>query len=139
MVVPNDQIRLDYLKVISKNLKNTLHFTFGDLFMKKSTECLKRTIDSHPKTKQQLDTFFSLLKHRFMSRNASASLRKTQDKSLNKKRSNFLDTIKSKFINAIPFFDLPVDLKCDLDATLSDIEAQEFIDLVIILFFCLLK
>lgn len=126
LVVPNDQIRLDYLKVIATNLNSTLQFTFGDLFLKKDTESVKRTIDSSVKTKHQLDTFFSHLKHRFLSRNAKT---KTQDKSANKKRSNFLNTIKSKFINSIPFFDLPADLKCDLDATLSDIEAQEFIDL----------
>jgi len=48
----------------------------------------------------------------------------------NLNRFNFLIEMRTKFINKIPYFDLPHDLKCDLDLAMADIEAQEFVDLV---------
>ena len=56
--------------------------------------------------------------------------RRLQDKSMSLRRTNYLLEIRSKFINSMPYLDLPFEMKCDLDATLSDIEAQEFVDLV---------
>ena len=48
----------------------------------------------------------------------------------NLSRFNFLIEMRAKFLNKIPYFDLPFDIKCDLDVAMSDIEAQEFFDLV---------
>ena len=55
---------------------------------------------------------------------------------------NFFIELRTKFLNKIPYFDLPFDIKCDLDMAMSDIEAQEFVDLVslsFLFFFLLLK
>ena len=48
----------------------------------------------------------------------------------NLNRFNFLIEMRTKSINKIPYFDLPFELKCDLDMAMTDIEAQEFFDLV---------
>ena len=127
LVVPADQIGLDYLKVLATNLGNTIKFTFGDLFMQ-NTASVHKLLSDNSRTKEQLNAFFSQLKNRFLNRPGQNN--KKENKTNCQRRLNFLLEIRSKFINSMPYLDLPTDLKFDLDATLSDIEAQEFVDLV---------
>ncbi len=131
LIVPAEQISLDYLKIIATNLNSTLKFTFGNLFSSIHKTAVKDKLHSSPELKEQLDTFFAQIKSRFLYQ--TSKKQQINDTNYNKKlllrRANFFNEIKSKFINAVPYFDLPYQLKCDLDVALADIEAQEFVDL----------
>jgi len=125
-------MNLDYLKVIAKNLNSTLQFTFGDLFSTNSKTHARQQLHSNPKLKEQLDTFFAQIKSRFLyhgPKRQHVHDNPGHNKPLSSRRSNYFSAVKSKFINAVPYFDLPSQIKCDLDATLVDVEAQEFVDL----------
>ena len=131
-MVPFEQFHLNYLKVLAKNLNETLKFGFGDLIGR------LRNPSEETKLKSELDAFFAQMKNRFShlptmrTYNAIKNLVKPQNTKIEKNSSvSRLIDMRSKFINKMPFLDLPFDLKTDLDATLSDVEAQEFVDLVL--------
>lgn len=145
-IIPLEQISLNYLKILARNLNKTFLFTFGDLFNRLISSGLEQRINEQEKQRinSELDEFFSQLKSRFfqsqtfgyLNRASASTLKQHQQQQIQRKqesvrRMNLLVEMRYKFFDSIPFLDLPHGLKCDIDLALSALEAQEFVDLVI--------
>lgn len=61
----------------------------------------------------------------------SSSLKSTPDSRLlaYANRLNIYNEMRTKFLNSYPYYDLPFNIKTDLDSALVNLEAQEFVDL----------
>ena len=157
-IVPSEQIDVDYFKTISANLNRTFKFTFGNVIDRiLSDEFENSNLNNYfnnplnepdiKKLRVQFDDFFGQINQRlFISSlfnlyntihnkifNANLINNQQQQQHLSKlsnlDRFNFLIEMRDKFINTIPYLDLPHNIKCDLDSAMIDVEAQEFIDL----------
>lgn len=144
LIVPADRMHIDYLSIAASEMQSTFKLLFGSysslLFMDK---------EKMQATKRQLDSFFTYLFKRLQLASLFPNLDSSQsfitssglfpnaqdpsihNKFLIKQHLNLLIEMRSKLIDSLPFLDLPYHIKTDLDATLSDLEAQEFVDIVI--------
>lgn len=149
LLIPSEQISLNYLKVLARNLNKAFKFTFGDLFTRLVNERLDKRLSEQERLKinLELDAFFAQIKYRYipqapttittlMNRSTTGTLLLPAQQQAqvrmqeNIRRMNLLNELRSKFIDSVPYLDLPFELKCDLDLALNDLEAQEFVDLV---------
>ena len=157
-IVPSEQIDVNYFKTISANLNRTFKFTFGNVIDRiLSDEFENSNLNNYfnnplnepdiKKLRVQFDDFFGQINQRlFISSlfnlyntihnktfNVNLINNQQQQQHLSKlsnlDRFNFLIEMRDKFINSIPYLDLPYNIKCDLDSAMIDVEAQEFIDL----------
>lgn len=157
LIIPLEQISLNYLKILAKNLNNTFKFTFGSLFNKLIDDKLQYRLNDHEKNaiNSEFDAFFSQLKQRFLYLNQSQSnyysnflnrstnttttplaqqqqiiMQRQQD---NLRRMNLLIEMRYKCFDVVsmlpPYFEVPFELKHDVDSILNGLEAQEFVDL----------
>lgn len=138
-LVPTMHIDLTYFKMISKRLNETFRFTFGHIWNK-----MISVNDDHEMTnedneevnrnlKSQMDAFFSQINKRLKISSLFNTYKSEHEATANKLNTfnnvQIFTEMRSKLIDQIPFYDLPFDLKCDLDSALNDLEAQEFVDL----------
>lgn len=152
LIVPADRIHVDYLSIAAHEMQSTFKLLFGSysslLFMDKEKMLLtKKQLDSfftHLFKRLQLASLFSNLdsSQSFMASSGGGPFPNAQDPSMHiynkffiKQHLNLLLEMRSKLIDSLPFLDLPHHIKTDLDATLSDLEAQEFVDIVSVLSF----
>lgn len=147
LIIPLEQINLSYLKILAKILNKTFKFTFGNLFNRLIDENLENRLSESEKQdiSSELDNYFSQIKSRFFQTqsnsanflNRSTSTLVQQQQQLFQRqqesirRMNLLNEMRSKFFDSVPYLDLPFPLKSDIDSALNDLEAQEFVDLVI--------
>ena len=168
LIVPNDRIELNYLKLVGQELQSSFKFLFGQY---SSLVSLKSPGEASQQTKRQLNSFFGLFFKRLLLVSqfpkfnsghfvkgmhqhylqSQANQQDTATQSILQDPSNrlffrFLDKqhmhlfleMRSKLTDQIPFYDLPISLKTEIDANLSDIEAQEYVGLVSISPTCIL-
>jgi hypothetical protein len=130
MIVKDKGILLDYLKVISVNLCKTIRFSFGRHFTRKVE---KTRLDEFFQKLAKRISLWSAFDLRYMQANESSKLplqfgaQNQYNKS--KRRLESLMDMRTKIINSMGFLELPYDLKCELDSAISDVEAQEFVDM----------
>jgi hypothetical protein len=142
-LVPSEHIDLNYFKIISHNLNDLFQFTFG-----KQIENLllsnNENETNYEQIKLKMNCFFSQLKNPLnmssifnLFLNSSNTKKQSQQqkqylasKMTNQSRIYIYSEMKSKFINQIPYIELPYDLKTYLDMSLGAVEAQEMNDLV---------
>lgn len=144
VITPCEMIDLEFFNKISSDLNRTLKFTFGGNIKR----VIRRTQDlaevQHQATeevlklKSQLDEFFAKFNRRllestyfelFDNRLDDAKQALIQTKQLNfLTRLNVYREMRTKFMNSVPYFDLPFNIKTDLDSALVNLEAQEFVD-----------
>lgn len=128
IIVPRNQVDMEYFKILAKNLNESYKFTFGS---KTLNTLLDPNEDLENKNffRSELDVFFN----QFHQRLIQSSLFRT----FNKDASNLsyfekvwcYNEMKTKIFDSIPFFELPIGLKIDLETVLSDLESQESIDI----------
>lgn len=147
MITPSETIDVEYFKVVSSNLNQTLKFTFGahisrlinrrndfDIEAQQSASSSKELFQLKP----QLDEFFAQLNRRLIQsahfelfNNALDDSKQSQSpfKTLGfLSRLNIYREMRTKFFDTIPYYDLPFNIKTDLDSALVNLEAQEFVD-----------
>lgn len=140
LIVPRAQINLDYFKIISKNLNETLKFTFGnilpDLINRPDIYDLKEKLNDQTEAsssiKNQLDAFFNLFHKRLISSALFEKYDNNTDElekiSVSNRQRIYME-MRTKFLNAMSNMDLPFSIRTDLDTALSQLESQEFVDL----------
>lgn len=145
MITPSDMLDLNYYKVVSANLNRTLRFTFGASI---SRAIRRRTLDltevQHQsseellKLKANLDEFFLKFNRRLL----ESTHFELFDNPLDDAKQNLLPTrqlnfiarvnvyreMRAKTMNSMPYYDLPFNIKTDIDSALVNLEAQEFVD-----------
>ncbi len=125
--------------MISKRLNETFRFTFGHIWdeMISANDGLEMTNEDNQEVnrnlKSQMDAFFSQINKRLKICSLFNTYKSEHEATSNKLNAfnnvEIFTEMRSKLIDKIPFYDLPFDLKCDLDSALNDLEAQEFVDL----------
>lgn len=159
LIVPGEKISLDYLQIVAKNLNDTFQLIFGKNIIKKLGKALldDEIYDSQVETKEvckiklELDRFFNQLnKHlnesslfdlfdntfddsKANANNATSVMLNLMNANVQKlnnlNRFNIFNEMKGKFMQSIPIYDLPFNIKTDLHTALANLEAQEFVDL----------
>jgi hypothetical protein len=152
LIVPSGRVDVDYLKVIGKNLNETFKFTFGEaaymdelLGSKSMPERLKQELDMffrHVDKHLHEASLFELFNNKWedFKSNGNGVVSNLANKRPNNETSaggklswlnryNIFSDMRSKFCQSCPFFDLPFNIKTDLDTALANMEAQEFVDL----------
>jgi hypothetical protein len=108
IAIPKDRLN-DYLfEHLVKDLNVTIQFSCG---------CLDRIAEDKMDT-ASLDVLFSLYFQRML----------LNKQLINMKSIRYSDELNKRIFNAIPLFELPDDIKLNIDAQLTSFEAQEFID-----------
>jgi hypothetical protein len=145
-LVPSEHIDLNYFKILSKNLNDLFQFTFGNQVEKLLFNNENETNEMDVKQiKLKMDYFFAQLKqplnmssifNLFLNsgNNSKQSLQQKQylaNKMTQQNRIYIYSEMKSKFLNQIPYIELPYDLKTYLDMSIGSVEAHEMNDLVL--------
>ena len=144
-MVPSEHIDLNYFKILSQNLNDLFQFTFGNQIEKLLSNNENEINEMNSKqVKLKMDCFFAQLKHTlnmssifnlFLNSGNNTKQSQQQKKYLANKMTNqnrifIYSEMKSKFLNQIPYIELPYDLKTFLDMSIGAVEAQEMNDLV---------
>ena len=146
LITPSHSVDLDYFKVVSFNLNQTVRFTFGANITRMINRLQDLNEAQHQDTeeeiarlKTQLDEFFAKLNRRLL----ESTYFELFDNSLDDAKQHlvapnsqlsFLNRInvyremRTKFLNSFPYYELPFNIKTDLDSALVNLEAQEFVD-----------
>ena len=106
--MPPEYIDIYTLKCLTKDLKNVIEFSYGNL---------KRAL-LEKNYKKNFDNLFSLFFQRLLLKNEL----------INMKSIRYKDDLTLRIFNSLPWFELSNSIKVNIDLRLSAFEAQEFID-----------
>lgn len=141
-IAPSAMLDLNYFKTISAELNRTLKFTFGSnisRMINRQHDLQYQANDELVILKASLDDFFAKFNRRLLEAtyfevfdNPLDDFRQSHQNSSNRlgfsNRLNVYREMRTKFMNSMPYHDLPFNIKTDLDSALVNLEAQEFFD-----------
>lgn len=153
MITPSRMLDLNYYKLVSRNLNHTLRFTFGASISRAIRRRALELIDNDTnassghysvdgggedalKLRAHLDEFFVKFNRRLLEStyfelfnnaldDAKQNLMSTPRALTFLHRVNVFREMRAKFLDSLPYHDLPFNIKTDLDSALVNLEAQE--------------
>lgn len=149
MITPSRMLDLSYYKLVSRNLNHTLRFTFGasisrairrralDLIDDDNNAGSHYSVDGEEalKLRAHLDEFFVKFNRRLLEStyfelfnnaldDAKQNLMPTRALTF-LHRVNVFREMRAKFLDSLPYHDVPFNIKTDLDSAMVNLEAQE--------------